>query len=461
MSRSMLPQLLRALVWLGTLGFLATMGWFTQSYWKPLLGYSQPEDHDHAETSVPPVADSPRVLKLAKQARQNLNLKVRPLEVTHYWQSLRIPGIIQDRPGFTDRGVTSPLAGVVTEVYAFQGDIVRPGQRLFQIRLVSDYLQKTQTELFRAIREVEVFEQEIARISDLADAGTIPGKRKLELQQQISRQKAIIEANRQDLLSRGVAAEQIAAIETGTFLTTTTVTAPVMNPDSPQVSGDTFFEVQELKVELGQQVDSGELLALIADHRALYIRGYAFKNDASAIARAAEQGWELEVAFSDDSSEQWPSSNQKLIIRNLANTTDPATRTFDFFIALTNQSRTYQRDGQKFVIWRYRPGQRVTIKVPTVRMDNVVVMPAEGVAIEGPEAYVFQQNGNLFNRIPVRVLHQDQDHVIIANDDSLSPGFFLAQNAAASLNRVLKAQAASGMRADVHVHADGTVHAAH
>ena len=61
----------------------------------------------------------------------------------------------------------------------------------------------------------------------------------------------------------------------------------------------------------------------------------------------------------------------------------------------------------------------------------------------------------------MQVLHEDRLNIVLANDGSMKPGLYFAQNAAASLNRVLKAQAASGMRADVHVHADGTVHASH
>ena len=91
----------------------------------------------------------------------------------------------------------------------------------------------------------------------------------------------------------------------------------------------------------------------------------------------------------------------------------------------------------------------------------MLVLPSAAIVREGPEAYVFQQNGDLFNRIPVQVLHEDRLNIVVANDGSVTPGLYLAQSAAASLNRVLKAQAASGMRADVHVHADGTVHASH
>ena len=94
-------------------------------------------------------------------------------------------------------------------------------------------------------------------------------------------------------------------------------------------------------------------------------------------------------------------------------------------------------------------------------MTDVIVLPSAGIVREGPEAYVFQQNGDLFNRLSVQILHEDRLNTVIANDGTITPGLYLAQGAAASLNRVLKAQAASGMRADVHVHADGTVHAAH
>ena len=91
----------------------------------------------------------------------------------------------------------------------------------------------------------------------------------------------------------------------------------------------------------------------------------------------------------------------------------------------------------------------------------MLVLPSAAVVREGPEAFVFRQNGDLFNRLAVHVLHEDRLSIVLANDGSVTPGLYLAQNAAASLNRVLKAQAASGVRADVHVHADGTSHAPH
>jgi hypothetical protein len=113
------------------------------------------------------------------------------------------------------------------------------------------------------------------------------------------------------------------------------------------------------------------------------------------------------------------------------------------------------------VVWRFRPGQRVRLHVPVEELEDVIVLPAAAVVREGPEAYVFRQNGDLFDRRPVRVLHEDRLNVVVANDGSVAPGWYLAQGSAASLNRVLKAQSASGVPVGVHVHADGTVHGAH
>jgi len=445
-------------------------GWFSRDFWLPLFS-NDPRQDEVAQDDSPPI-DSPKMLKLSEQARANLHLVSKPVSVQSYSRTIQIPGVIVDRPGVTDQGITAPIAGVVTQVHAFEGDIIQPNEKLFTLRLVSEYLQKSQSDLFKAVRETEILNKEIARLSDLAQMGGIAGKRILELDQQVSRQAALLDAYRQDLTSRGLSKVQVAQIESGNFLTTIEINAPetteadksftpvgFTDKDRPLTNG--FFEIQDLKVDLGQQVDAGEALAVLANHNSLYIKGHAFKKEASNLARAAENDWPVGVEFTEDAAKDWKTVNQEFQIRHLANTTDPTSRTFDFFIPLTNQSRSYEKESRTFVVWRFRPGQRVIIDVPVERIKNVIVLPAAAVVFEGPEAFVFQQNGNLFNRISVQVVHQDRTKVVIANDGTISPGFYLAQGSAASLNRVLKAQAASGMRADVHVHADGTTHAAH
>ena len=92
------------------------------------------------------------------------------------------------------------------------------------------------------------------------------------------------------------------------------------------------------------------------------------------------------------------------------------------------------------------------LHVPVERFDDVFVLPAEAVVREGAETYVFRQNGDFFERKPVRVLHADRRAAVLAADGSISPGNYVTHNAAAQMNFALKAQAAGGEDGGHHHH---------
>ncbi len=417
-----------------------------------------------------------QILELGEKARKNLNLVVKAVRPTDYWRTLTIPGIVADRPGVSDRGVTSPAVGVVAEIHAFPGDTVKPGQRLVTLRLFSEYLQATQTQLFKASQELKLVQEQIERLDIAANSGAVSGSRLIEQRNELQRQQTLIQASKQELLNRGLTPDQIALVTDGAFISTIDVLAPpprshetvldgLVKPDLQtvgfNVTSDIGYEVHSLGVELGQTVQAGDLLANLANHQSLYVIGHAFKREAGLLEQAVQNKVLLGIEFAEDSDELWPAIDQQFQIRHLSNTIDTATRTFDFFVPLINQSRTYQKDGMTFLVWRFRPGQRTRIEVPVEKFANVFVLPSEAVVREGANAYVYRQNGDLFNQIPVHILYEDRTHAILANDQSITPGTFIAQNSAASLRRVLKAQSASGQQPGLHVHADGSIHAAH
>ncbi|MFK7777433.1 MAG: hypothetical protein QM501_04845 [Gimesia sp.] len=467
-----ISKILRLLIGVTIVSTIGAAAFITREYWTPM--FSRTTTQLNTEETAAPVTE-PKVLKLTPQARKNLRLVAKPATLKTYWRKIQIPGAIVDRPGYSDRGVTSPAVGVVTQIHAFPGDTVRVGDRLFTLRLFSEYLQKTQKDLFSSARETEFVKEELNRLRPLLKKGSIAKAKIIALENQLSRQAAIIQGHRQDLLTRGLNPEQIDSIAVGKFVSTVEiVTPPLINRrgNSPGMQPTTFrlldkqhskfaYEVQELNADLGQQVQAGQLLSTLANHSLLYIEGHAFKREAPFLETAVQNGWKISVEFAEDDPAHWPVLDQKFEIRHLSNVIDTKSRTFDFFIPLMNQSRSYQKRDETFVVWRFRPGQRIRLHVPVEELKDVLVLPAAAVVREGPEAYVFQQNGDLFNRIAVHVLHEDRLNIVLDNDGSVTPGVYLAQNGAASLNRVLKAQAASGMRADVHVHADGTVHASH
>jgi hypothetical protein len=338
---------------------------------------------------------------------------------------------------------------------------------------MSESLHTSQLELFKATKEIEIAKQQKLRLEGLAATGVLAGSRMIEIENLIQRMAVNVQAYRQDLLARGLPPDRIDAAARGEFAAEITVAAPgeqtikttdaVPNafPAGESPRRPFGFELQALKVELGQQVDAGEILCNLADHRVLLIEGRGFKKDMALIQRAARQRFPIEVGFELSEEADWPALPERLQIEHVANLIDTSSRTFAFYLPLENQWQTYDQDGRERLIWRFRPGDRVRLFVAVEKIENVFVLPQAAVVREGPEAFVFRQNGDLFDRIGVHVLHEDSTSVVIANNGKLRKGSFIARNAAATLNRVLKAQLASGQPTNLHVHADGTTHAAH
>jgi biotin carboxyl carrier protein len=458
----------------GIIGIAAFVGagWWGWRQWQRSQQVAQPESHeghDHGHDHDSGGAQA----TLSKAARKNLNLVSKPLALSTYWRMIEVPGVIVDRPGVSDRGVVAPIAGTVTQIHALPGSTVAPSDPLFTIRLVSESLHTSQLELHKAMREIEIATRQRQRLNDLAESGAIAKSRIIDLDNQIERAQATVDAYRQDLQARGLPADRIDAAARGEFVTEMVVRAPAEEAVlAGHVRATAFensepgrlpfsFELQSLNVQLGEQVEAGHVLCHLADHRRLLIEGRGFNDDLPLIQQAAKNGWPVEIEVEAAPAGGWPALPGNLQISHLSNTVDHETHTFAFFVPLENQWQTYTQEGHPRLLWRFRPGNHVRLRVPVEKLENVFVVPRQAVVREGPEAYVFRQNGDLFARIAVHVLHEERQNAVLANDGAVGRGAYIAQSGAASINRVLKAQAASGTPAGVHVHADGTVHGAH
>jgi multidrug efflux pump subunit AcrA (membrane-fusion protein) len=456
-----LRTLLTALAAAGAAAGLAAGAYTTRAAWRPWVeaklrrtpaADDAPPAHTHAH------ADR---VTLSPQARANLRLVVEPIAAGSHWKTIQVPGVVVDRPGQSDRGVSAPVAAVVAAVHAHPGDTVRAGDPLFTLRLVSELIQNAQAELFKTTRDLEINRELLGRLTSAGGTQVVPEARLIEYQTQERRLTASILAYRQELLTRGLTPAQIDAAAGGRFVTEITVLAPapdrggealVASAAGVSAAEPLAWEIKELRVQLGEQVQAGQVLSLLANHQALYVEGRGFKQEAALLERAAQNGWPVQAAFAEDEAAAWPPLHQTLQIRHLANTVDPVSRTFAFYLSLANQSRTYERDGRTFLVWRFRPGQRVRLKVPVEELKNVIVLPADAVVRDGAEVYAFRQNGDDFERKPVHLVEQDRDSAVLANDGSLGPGQYVARNAAAALQRILKAQATGGEEGHGHGH---------
>lgn len=446
------------------------MGAYIYTIWQSRQSASAKTD---GPSKAPLIADGSMPVRISAAARKNLGITAKAIQPVTYWRKIEVPGVITDRPGISDRGVVAPVTGIVTKIHAYPGDTIAPSAPLFSLRLISESLHASQLELFKASKEIEISRQHRQRLEGLAQSGALAGNRMIEIDNQIQRMDVNVQAYRQDLLARGLSPDRIDAAAKGEFVTEITVRAPgeqalkvaevalTSAAEGEPTKTPFSFELQALKVELGQQVEAGEVLCFLADHRALLIEGRGFKKDMSLIQQTAKGRLPIEVAFEVSEGASWPPLPKQLRIHHVANLIDTKSRTFAFYMALDNQWQAYTEDGENRLIWRFRPGDRVRLFAVVEKLENVFVLPQAALVREGPEAFIFRQNGDLFDRLPVHVLHEDSSSVVIANDGGLRKGSFIAQNAAASLNRVLKAQLASGQPTNIHVHADGTTHAAH
>ena len=60
------------------------------------------------------------------------------VELKPFERTMSVPGMVVERPGWSVVEVTAPMTGVVTRIYPIQGEAVRPGQPLFEVRLTHE-----------------------------------------------------------------------------------------------------------------------------------------------------------------------------------------------------------------------------------------------------------------------------------------------------------------------------------
>lgn len=409
---------------------------------------NEQEEHDHAGHDHAHAGHvESNSIELSQQARKNIGLELAKVELASFTRTIALPGIVVERPGRSLVQVTAPMSGIVTKIYPLEGEAVAPDQKLFDIRLTHEELVQAQAEMLRTIEELDVTAREITRIEKLSAEGALAGKTLLDRKYEQQKQEAVLRSQKQALLLHGLTEEQVEAIvRTRMLLRMLTVMGP--QPPEHMSRSSPFFQIQSLKVAQGQHVTAGDELAELVDHSELFIEGNAFERDLTEVTQAAADGAEI-FALMETEGKQ-PQRVPGLHILYTASSIDPQTRTLRFYVPLPNQVQfdSRQPDGRRYVAWRYRPGQRTQLLVPVDTWSERIVLPADAVVQEGPEAYVFTANGDHFDRRPVHIEYKDQLSVVIANDGSLFPGDVVALTAAKQLQLALKNK--SGGAIDPH-----------
>lgn len=402
-------------------------------------GVTEEPGHDHGHAGH---VES-NSLELSTQARSNIGLQLVTVELKPFEKTISVPGIITERPGRTTVEVTAPMTGVITRLAAVQGEAIVPGEVLAEMRLTHEELVQAQGDLLKTAESLDVIKSEIVRIEDLARDGAIPGKTLIDLNYERKKTEAVLRAQSQTLELHGLSEGQVTDIlTTRKLLPTLKVSAPERVNGENADESSARLQVQELRVERGQHVTAGDVLFVLADHRELFIEGRAFEQDVHAVSKAVAEDWKVSAVV-ENKSPQPEDIISGLSVLYMANKVDPDSRAFRFFVTLPNRILREKKaaDGRQFLDWRFKPGQRVQVRVPIEQWQDRIVVPIEAVAHEGTESFVFQANGDHFDRRPVHIEYRDQLWAVIANDGSVFPGDVIAKSGAFQLQTALKNKA--------------------
>src|SRR5439155_1541818 len=86
-------------------------------------------------------------------------------------------------------------------------------------------------------------------------------------------------------------------------------------------------------------------------------------------------------------------------------------------------------------------GQRVQLHVPVEQWPDRLVVPADAIVQEGPERFLFVQEGDKFKRRSVHVEYQDGRLAVLASDAGVNAGDTIALSGAYQLQVAMKNKA--------------------
>lgn len=361
-------------------------------------------------------------VSLSQAAQENVGVRTAKIELAPFERTITVPAMAIERPGRSHMQIAAPLTGVVTRIYPSQGEAVAPGQPMFDLRLTHEEVVEAQAAFLQTAEELDVIRREIERLEKVAANGAVAGKTLLERQYEQQKLEAHLRSQRQRLLLHGLTTSQVDGILANrTLLSEMTVFLPARDKTAAKADAP-LFQVEDLKVDVGQHVKAGDLLCIVADYSELYIQGKAFEQDVTVLDRAANQDWRVTAVIPGDNQNRQKTPGLKIL--SLANTVDPESRALLFYVELPNKRIRDRRtaDGRRFCAWQFKPGQRLELLVPVERWKNRIVLPRDAVIQDAAESYVFEKIDGHFERRAVRVEYSDQYSVVLANEGAITPG---------------------------------------
>ncbi|CCE06763.1 putative cation efflux membrane fusion protein (CusB-like) [Bradyrhizobium sp. STM 3843] len=271
--------------------------------------------------------------------------------------------------------VSSPVAGMVTGLSVARGERVKPGQPLVMVESPSFVSQ--QRDYLQAVAQESLAAQQLARNTQLFQGNATP-QRVLEASQSEARQASIVVAERRQMLRlSGLSDEAISKLTSESGISAT------LSVVAPRAA-----TVVDIAVSPGQRVEQTASLIKLAQLSPLWVE-IAIP---AANIRAIRVGAKVDV-------EGYPTPGQVVLV---SETADPATQTVLVRAEVSNNGEL-------------RPGQMAQARIGfTSSTERAWQLPYGAVFRRGEQASVFVATEAGFRLVPVTLLEEDQEHVVVS-----------------------------------------------
>lgn len=314
-------------------------------------------------TSIAQADDRPAKFAVSNGQIQALGITTAPLQSQSDSVRVSFPAQVVVPPN-AEQVISSPVAGLVSQLLVQQNQVVRSGAPL--VRIASLEFGQLQLQLLQASSRVTLARQTAQREQQLFDEGIIPQRRVQEAQAGLKEGEAALKQAKAALRLTGMPIEAINEI------------AASGNPqDSMTLAATQAGIVTEIKVKVGQRVDSASPLLHVVQTDTLWL--------------------DIQVPIAD--SDNWqPGTKLKVQGRDIAAhilSTSPTVSTGSQTVVL--------RAVIEGKIGQARPGEFLTVELPVVATTGGWDLPLSAVAHDGNQAYVFVRTADGFESKPVTV----------------------------------------------------------
>ena len=323
---------------------------------------------------LPSVSIAEEEVKLSPAQAQTLGVRVVHPVSSRTDQTLPYPAqIVIPTPQLWV--VSAPVAGMVTSLSVARGDRVNSGQPL--VTLESPSFVSLQRDYLQAFAQDVLAAQQLKRNTELFAGKAVP-LRVLETSQAEARQASIAVAERRQMLRLSGLSD--AAISRLTGETAITATLSVAAPQSATVV--------EIVVSPGQRVEQSAPLVKLARLSTLWAE---IAIPASSV-RAIRPGARVEI-------DGYATPGQVVLV---SETTDAATQTILVRAEVPNNGEL-------------RPGQTAAVRISFLSAgESAWEIPYSALVRRGEATSVFVAIEGGFRLVPVTLLAEDQDHVVVS-----------------------------------------------